>query len=337
MSILDQMSEEERNELFQRTRDKWIQVGHNTERANFEETFRGISMVYRDENIDPADVALITLDNPIEGLVAAHMLSKEQYDDYLDISPSGTVARRVRAALGIKDYEGNGGKLTSSEVHEIYDQIYRCSYGSLDADWLGYYDIAKALQIDVSSVDGVVLAAQNGGMFWMFDRACVIIDRPTALKYDEDGAHHCEDGPAIAYNGGYEIYLWHGTRVPADLVNGKWGVSDILAEENAEIRRCGIEKMGWARFIDEGGFSQVGESVPDPGNPGYFLSLYDIPEDVLDVPARILVCDNATPERDGTRRRFGLYVDADTKTPLQAAAELAGLTEVQYAQLQRAC
>ena len=75
--------------------------------------------------------------------------------------------------------------------------------------------------------------------------------------------------------------------------------------------------------------------VPDPGNPGQHLVLYDIPERLWGSRIRLLMCANGTPERDGTRRRYGLTVPAHISDPLEAAAWTAGLGKDEYARMVR--
>ena len=134
---------------------------------------------------------------------------------------------------------------------------------------------------------------------------------------------------------GAVLLAWHPS--PADLIEQGWDAHRILREPNAEIRRCAIERAGWDRFVAEAKLAQVGESVPDPGNPGHHLTLFDVPERIFNEPVRVLLCTNATVERDGTRRRFGLTVPASVRDPLAAAAWTFGVEREQYAELQRAC
>ena len=90
--------------------------------------------------------------------------------------------------------------------------------------------------------------------------------------------------------------------------------------------------MGWDQFIPTAGLTQVGDAVPDPGNPGHEIALYDVPERIYgDADVRVLLCTNGTRERDGSRRRFGLTVPADIADPLHAAAWGYDLTPEQYA------
>jgi hypothetical protein len=157
---------------------------------------------------------------------------------------------------------------------------------------------------------------------------------------DPQSRLHNPDGPALTYADGYALHAWHGTRVPADLVTGDgWDPRRILAERNAEVRRCAIERRGWDRFVTEGGLRQVGPGQLDPGNPGQQLLLYDLPEHLRDLfhqPARILVVHNASPDRDGNRRAFGLPVPADVPDALAAAAATFAVSPAEYATLVRA-
>jgi hypothetical protein len=141
----------------------------------------------------------------------------------------------------------------------------------------------------------------------------------------------------VLYRDGFSVYAWHGTRVPADLIEQGWDTSRILEESNAEIRRCAIEKMGWPTFIQQSGMKRAGAPVPDPGNYPYELSLYDLPDeagDLFEEHARVLVCTNGSEERDGTRHQFGLIVPGNHTDPVEAAAELYDIPKAAYAQLQ---
>ena len=181
-------------------------------------------------------------------------------------------------------------------------------------------------------------AAASAGAWWPFRDFVMVCELPTTVNVETAaGTHrlHNETGPAIGWNG-WGIYAWHGTQVPADLIETGWDTDRILRERNTEVRRAAIERMGWDQFITDAGLVQVGDAVPDPGNPGKDLTLYDVPARIFgDVDVRVLLCTNGTPERDGTIHRFGLTVPADITSPLAASAWTFGLAEDQYAGAQR--
>jgi len=186
-------------------------------------------------------------------------------------------------------------------------------------------------------------AQSSAGWWWPHRQFTMVCDRPRVLHLEQVGpagwgSHrlHCADGPAIAWSSGWGLHYWHGTRVPADLIEGDgWSTEQILREENQEIRRCAIERIGWDVFIDRAGLRPVGASVPDPGNEGNNLCLYDVPEQIYDADVRVLLCTNGSPERDGTRRRFGLTVPAEISDPIEAAAWTYDWPVAAYRQLAR--
>jgi hypothetical protein len=178
------------------------------------------------------------------------------------------------------------------------------------------------------------VAVQQNAWWWPMRGAVVFTDRPIVLSRDNLGRLHNESGPAIAYADSYNSCWWHGTPVPPDLVNGPgWDTQRILTERNTEVRRCAIERFGWPNFVTAAGLRQVGDTLPDPGNAGAELSLYDVPVEIYDDRIRVLVCRNGTPERDGDYRQFGLTVPAEIDDPVSAAAWTYDLDPVDYRQL----
>jgi hypothetical protein len=88
--------------------------------------------------------------------------------------------------------------------------------------------------------------------------------------------------------------------------------------------------MGWERFTADAQLTRVGSPVPDPGNPGQHLVLYDVPARLWGGSVRLLMCTNGTADSDGTRRRYGLTTPAGISDPLAAAAWAARLSPAEY-------
>ena len=57
-----------------------------------------------------------------------------------------------------------------------------------------------------------------------------------------------------------------------------------------------------------------------------------LPESVLDEPgqATLLVAENASPDRDGTTRVYGLLASGSARTVVEAQASLAQLSEAEW-------
>jgi internalin A len=95
---------------------------------------------------------------------------------------------------------------------------------------------------------------ENCGWILPFEKVCVICDRPIHLGFDSENRLHAEGEPAIAFADGYNLYFHHGVKLPEkygkvhpDLWEAQW----LLFEENAELRRLLIQRIGYARICQE--------------------------------------------------------------------------------------
>lgn len=222
--------------------------------------------------------------------------------------------------------------------------------GHLGAGWAAYLSWFRVHAADILDVPADTWdrcqawedVSATAGWWWPTRRYVVVCDRPTAVHLEqvgppEWGSHrlHRADGPALCWPG-WELHYWHGVRVPGSLLDG-WSVSQIMAEPSVEVRRAAIERVGWDVFAAQAGLRVVAEAA-DPGNPGQTLTLYDLPDGAQPyplVPARLLLATNGSPERDGTRRRYGLPVPAGITDPVAAAAWTYDLNPTVYARLAR--
>ncbi len=284
---------------------RWMDAGLSTARCDRQHAVAAVDAAYVAAGLEPAPLK-IWMGSPLGGVFASAVIRHH-------LTP-GQLGDQLRDQLG----------------------------GQLDpwweAYWLEFY--AQALKVAGQQasgrLDALGAAVAEIGWWWPMRGAVVMTERPTALNRDQQGRLHGEAGPALAYADGYTGFWWHGVRVPADLVEGDgWEPQRILAERNTEIRRCAIEKRGWDRFVADADLAQVGRTVPDPGNPGGELALYDVPAAIYDEPVKVLLARNGTRERDGSYRRFGLTVPASITDPIAAAAWTYDLNPSDYKQLAR--
>lgn len=165
----------------------------------------------------------------------------------------------------------------------------------------------------------------------------VLAENPVVYTTDKDGMLHNDSGPAVRFSDGIEVHSWRGRWVERDVIEQPVSLESIVTERNAEVRRCLIERWGWDTFVQKAHLQPVGTEVEDPGNAPHTLQLYDIPERLQlsrRNPARLLMCTNGSSERDGTRRRYGLLVRAAHTDPVDAAAELYGVSPKTYRRMQ---
>jgi hypothetical protein len=219
-------------------------------------------------------------------------------------------------------------------------------YGQGEAYWSAYYDICQRTGLaryrpeDARQLRLWATLARSAGWWWPDRGVCVLADRPAAVHTEPlpGGLHgqlrlHHADGPAVRYTDGFGLHVLHGTPVPAWVLTNP-SVQRITAEPNVEVRRSAIERIGWDAYIRLGGLTLVAAS-PDPGNPGAYLRLYDLPGPSGGTPGRVLLAVNGTPEPDGQRRQYGLRIPPVIDNPVEAAGWTYGLSGEQYARLAR--
>ncbi|WP_093257971.1 DUF6745 domain-containing protein [Thermostaphylospora chromogena] len=212
-------------------------------------------------------------------------------------------------------------------------------YGMLCVSHMAYYDALRRMTgmafgpWEERVLDLWTTVNRSCILWWPRTDTCTVSERPVAMHtevWGDEGEvrlHHA-DGPAVRYADGWDVHAWHGTSVPSWVIDDP-SVERIAREENVEIRRCAIERVGWAEYIDRAGLRLVA-SAPDPGNPGAELRLYDMRGNT-----RVLLAVNGSAERDGHRRRYGLTVPGHFSDPIAAAGWTYGLSAEQYSQLVR--
>jgi hypothetical protein len=222
--------------------------------------------------------------------------------------------------------------------------IYVCKYWyhlyNGGSDWsayvayLSFFDRVCELNLPIySKWRHYEQAAIHSGPRMMHAKFCIVSDRHIEIHLDANNLLHREDdGPAKAYGDGWKLYYWHGVCVPSDFY--RWDVERSLREENSEIRRCAIERIGWENLTDR---LELVAEAPDPGNEPHTLRLYQgkLLDDLYEQRARLLVVRNGSPDKGGHRRTFGLPVPDDVSDPVDAAAMLFDVPPETYRELQR--
>jgi hypothetical protein len=190
----------------------------------------------------------------------------------------------------------------------VRDSVGASVYGQHDASWLAFYRFFRdecGMTGETEKLRGLWDLCQSCGWILPFENVCFASERHDVCKLDGRGVIHCEDGPAIHYRDGFSVHAWHGTRVPPNWIEGRANLkaSEVMAERNVEVRRAGIEILGWKAIIDQLG-GKVIEADADPEIGTVIeLSLPDLPR-----PARFLRV------RCATGRDFALGLPPDLPT-----------------------
>ena len=152
-------------------------------------------------------------------------------------------------------------------------------------------------------------AAINGGFRIMHEEFCMVSDFPAILRTDEQHRPHCADGPSHRWRDGWELYHWHGVRVPRHwIVDRTLTAGEALAEENIERRRAAMEILGWSSVLDSL-HAEVIDADPDP-QIGTLLRV-----DLPDAPGSQFLRVRCATDRD-----FVLPVPETVRTALEANA-----------------
>ncbi len=136
--------------------------------------------------------------------------------------------------------------------------VYTNLLGSMDAYWISYYQFPeKFLGVEYSINDKKILdiwsnLAKSCSWFWCYENYCFVSDRPEKLSFNTQNRLHCEDGPAVRWIDGWEIYYWNGIEVPKQWILDKNSITKetIINEKNAEKRRCIREIIGTKRYAN---------------------------------------------------------------------------------------
>jgi hypothetical protein len=109
--------------------------------------------------------------------------------------------------------------------------------------------------------------------WWPHREFVMVCERPIAIRRDAAGRLHSEDSLAIEWPDGWGFAMWHGLRVPEDIILQPESITvdRIDAETNAEIRRVMIERFGMKRYVREAGATVVHEDVDSSGRPRRLL------------------------------------------------------------------
>ena len=313
MGKLTELSAEQ-EALLPAIRDRWLRVGLSTEPADRVTAEAGVRLAYERAGLVPPRL-VVWLGSPLAGVYGQALLRRDQVRDQVWAQVRGQVRDQVRAQVRDQVVDWGSGIVWGS--HDYWTM------------WIATYSHLGIR--DADRLDGLIQVAENAGWWWPLDGAVVLTERPCTLHRDPLNRLHAETGNAIEWPDGWGFPVWHGTRLPETPEQIRaWSTDRVLREPNAEVRRAAIEIRGWDQFVTEAGLRLVDET-DDPGNPGNMIGLYDVPAAIYETAVRVLLCTNGSPERDGTRRRFGLTVPADLPDALSAAGWGYGLSGPEYA------
>jgi hypothetical protein len=185
--------------------------------------------------------------------------------------------------------------------------------------YLSFFRHVAQLPLDYSKWDHFEVASVHSGPRYMHAKFCIVSDRPTVLKVDDQNRPHCEDGPFCQWSDGSALYAWHGTYVPASWILNKENLDPNIAltHSNIEQRRAAAEIIGMKKVLELLQPTVIDRDDPEIGT----LLEVDLP----DAPkSRFLKV------KCGTKRDFVLSVPQTVRTAKEANAWTYGLTAEEF-------
>ena len=238
-------------------------------------------------------------------------------------SVGDSVRDSVRGSVRDSVWDSVRGSVRDS----VWDSVGNSVGGQHDAHWLAFYEYFHnviGLKPQTVAMSGLWEVAKSAGWFLPHQNMCWISERHNLLQFDSENRLHSLEGASVAYPDGWEIYSVHGVCVPKYIVMQSQLITakEVLAEENAEVRRIMVDQMGPEKFVHVSGAKEVG--VDD------FGTLYTLPTPegrTLDFVKVI----NSTPEPDGSSKHYFLRVPPGMRTAHAAVARTFGRSAQEYA------
>jgi len=154
--------------------------------------------------------------------------------------------------------------IDSSIYLSIDSSIYSSIYSSIRSSiWWGQYNIDSLKYYEFySNVIGfkaknqkllnlLISISKNSHILFFFKDLVVAIERPVRIEM-EGNLLHSFDRMAVEYPNGKGFYLSHNVKMPEKYIktpSDKISVNTILKEENVEVRRELLRKVGIENFI----------------------------------------------------------------------------------------
>lgn len=216
--------------------EKWISIGCSTERFTNErasEIINNLNFALFDAK---SEIPVFVVENPKEAYALCCALSEA--DDIKKVDIETAKLKPVKDFV----YPYLDGAYSAS-VFSIYDYFIRETDIVIEEKLLKKY---LAWQ-----------ATSELGIIYLFDNFAVVSQKPKAMKKNENGDFHCEDGPALEFWGENiePMYALNGVRVPKYLVETpaeQLSMEFYKNEKNADVRTEFVRKYGIDRMISMG-------------------------------------------------------------------------------------
>ena len=247
--------------------EKWVAIGLSTKQQAEEDAIIDFSRFEKHilKQAKPAPVKIFK--SPRHCWIGVEILkSNENYD----ISRLYDDVERVI----------NGDKLTVNR--ERIEFVWPYFDGQYWASYFAYFDFFEQ-ECGVKYDDNyrIMKEGVKYGMAFPIDECCIVCQPFSKIDRNANGLH-CENGPALSYNGFCEVFALNGVRMNKEHVMSRPQDIDpktVLGEQNVEVRRELIRKVGMELLLDKMPH-KVLDTMKHAAGGEYTLYSVDLSEDV---------------------------------------------------------
>jgi Domain of unknown function (DUF6745) len=189
-----------------------------------------------------------------------------------------------------------------------------------DSRWREAVRTYESARMRAPVLEPLVTAFRAGlAFFWLVEsanwrqRRCIAVPRPAI--HLQNGRLDRADGPAVEWPNGTSYWFWEGLHIPrraAAQASERARLQVLVRTANLEKRRLLLDRIGYERFLD------IADATLHQQDDYGKLWRTTLPVD--GEPLTVVEVVNATPEPDGTRRRYFLRVPPQTRTAREAVA-----------------
>ena len=148
--------------------------------------------------------------------------------------------------------------LESSLRSSLWSSLWSSYWGQYEQYWIGFYRFMElTLKIAYDPEKSAHLGwwqdiAESANWWFPYEGFCFVSERPIRCAIDTERRLHHDTKAAMEFKDGWKVYSYHGTTVPAHVIESPETITieQIKKEDNAEVRRCMVERMGWQKFVD---------------------------------------------------------------------------------------
>lgn len=145
----------------------------------------------------------------------------------------------------------HAGLMRANELDPAGKHTVADDTGFSDGSWLSFYDYFARIGVlkkdEVSDLRALIAFRKVAWDTVLFDEVAIVIERPKAIRVDDEGRLHGAGAPCIEWPDGEKDYAWHGTWVTEKIAMTPRSHTreEFLAISNTEQRRALCEAAGW--------------------------------------------------------------------------------------------